>query len=122
MTVLTSLDGDELRAVGISRAPEEQVLDLAALGMRCGVRGVVCSPREISSLRSRLGDSFDHRHARRAAHGIVGGRPKRVSTPADAVRAGANYLVIGRPITGAKSPRDAALRIADEITEGLAKA
>jgi orotidine-5'-phosphate decarboxylase len=45
-----------------------------------------------------------------------------VSTPADAVRAGANYLVIGRPITGAKSPRDAALRIADEITEGLAKA
>jgi orotidine-5'-phosphate decarboxylase len=122
VTVLTSLDGDELRAVGISRAPEEQVLDLAALGMRCGVRGVVCSPREISSLRSRFGDSLI----------IVtpGVRPtesstddqKRVSTPADAVRAGANYLVIGRPITGAKSPRDAALRIADEITEGLAKA
>jgi orotidine-5'-phosphate decarboxylase len=120
--VLTSLDADELRAVGISRAPEEQVLDLAALGMRCGVRGVVCSPREIPSLRNRFGDSLT----------IVtpGVRPtessandqKRVSTPADAVRAGANYLVIGRPITGARSPRDAALRIADEITEGLAKA
>jgi orotidine-5'-phosphate decarboxylase len=117
VTVLTSLDDDQLKEVGVQRKAEEQVLELVALGQRCGLRGVVCSPLEVAALRSKLGNSLT----------IVtpGVRPsdsriddqRRVMTPADALRAGADFLVIGRPITAAASPREAALRIADEISD-----
>jgi orotidine-5'-phosphate decarboxylase len=121
VTVLTSLDDDQLKEVGVQRTAKQQVLELVALGRSCGLRGVVCSPLEIAALRGKFGNSLT----------IVtpGVRPsdsnlddqRRVMTPADAVRAGADFLVIGRPITAAASPREAAVRIADEISESLSR-
>ncbi|MET0253153.1 MAG: orotidine-5'-phosphate decarboxylase [Terrimicrobiaceae bacterium] len=121
VTVLTSMDDDQLNEVGVGRTTEEQVLELVALGQRCGLRGVVCSPLEVAALRSKFGNSLT----------IVtpGVRPsdasiddqRRVMTPADALGAGADYLVIGRPITAAASPRAAAVRLADEISESLSR-
>jgi orotidine-5'-phosphate decarboxylase len=119
VTVLTSLDNDQLNEIGVQRTAEEQVLELVGLGRQCGLRGVVCSPLEIAALRSKFGNSLT----------IVtpGVRPsnsnlddqRRVMTPADALRAGADFLVIGRPITAAASPRQAAALIAKEIADGL---
>ena len=121
VTVLTSLDDDQLNEIGIQRTVEQQVVELVEVGRRCGLRGIVCSPLEIAALRSKFGDSLT----------IVtpGVRPaeaskddqRRVMTPADALRAGADYLVIGRPITAAPSPRQAAAAIADEITDSLSR-
>jgi len=115
VTVLTSMDDETLDIVGIPRPATDQVLRLAEMGANCRLRGVVASPHEITPLREEFG------------HGLVivtpGVRPagsdkgdqRRVMTPGEAVRCGADYLVIGRPITGAASPRDAFLRISDEI-------
>ena len=121
VTVLTSMDDDQLNEIGVGRTAEEQVLELVALGRRCGLRGVVCSPLEVAALRSKFGNSLT----------IVtpGVRPsdasihdqRRVMTPADALGAGADFLVIGRPITAAASPRAAAARLADEISESLSR-
>ena len=117
VTVLTSMDDETLDIVGIPRPPTDQVLYLAEMGANCRLRGVVASPHEITPLREEFG------------HGLVivtpGVRPagsdkgdqRRVMTPGEAVRCGADYLVIGRPITAASSPRDAFLQIADEISE-----
>lgn len=115
VTVLTSLDDDDLDAVGQSGPVADQVMRLAGLAKSCGLDGVVCSPREIAALRRALGAEF-----RLIVPGV---RPawagaddqKRVMTPAEAVAAGADYLVIGRPITRAADPARAARRIADEI-------
>jgi len=116
VTVLTSLDAGDLDAVGQSGLVSQQVLRLAGLARSCGLGGVVCSPHELVELRGELGDDFKLI--------VPGVRPvwagaddqKRVMTPAEAVAAGADYLVIGRPITRAADPADAARRIADEIT------
>jgi orotidine-5'-phosphate decarboxylase len=116
VTVLTSLDAGDLDAIGQSGPVSRQVLRLAGLARSCGLDGVVCSPHEIAELRGALGDDFKLI--------VPGVRPvwagaddqKRVMTPAEAIAAGADYLVIGRPITRAADPADAARRIADEIT------
>ena len=115
VTVLTSLDDGDLAAVGQSGPVADLVSRLARLARSCGLGGVVCSPREIAALRAELGADF-----RLIVPGV---RPewagaddqKRVMTPAEAVAAGADYLVIGRPITRAADPAEAARRIADEI-------
>ncbi len=115
VTVLTSLWSGDLVATGIDDNMEDQVLRLAALAENCGLDGVVCSPREVAALRRERGPDF-----KLVVPGI---RPawaatddqKRVETPADTVAAGADYLVIGRPITESQDPADAARRIADEI-------
>ena len=115
VTVLTSLDDEDLEAVGQARPIADQVLRLAKLAVGCGVRGLVCSPLEIARLRAAVGDDV-----RLVVPGIrpswaSAGDQKRVMTPADAVSAGADYLVIGRPITGADDPVGAARRIAEEL-------
>ena len=115
VTVLTSLWSGDLVATGIDDNIEDQVLRLAALAANCDLDGVVCSPREVAALRRERGPDF-----KLVVPGI---RPtwaatddqKRVETPADTVAAGADYLVIGRPITESQDPADAARRIADEI-------
>ena len=115
VTVLTSLWSGDLVATGIDDNIEDQVLRLAALAENCDLDGVVCSPREVAALRRERGLDF-----KLVVPGI---RPtwaatddqKRVETPADTVAAGADYLVIGRPITESQDPADAARRIADEI-------
>lgn len=112
VTVLTSLDDDDLRAQGVARDSGEQVAALAELARDAGIDGLVCSPKEVARLRQRLGA---------AAHLVVPGiRPadaaaddqKRTLSPADAQTAGADVLVIGRPIAAAADPAAAARAIA----------
>ena len=115
VTVLTSLWSGELTATGIESPAAEQVLRLARLAEGCGLDGAVCSAREATDLRQELGEDF-----KLVVPGI---RPdwaqtddqKRTQTPAEAVASGADYLVIGRPITGSADPADAARRIAEEL-------
>ena len=115
VTVLTSLDVQDLEAVGQAADTKAQVLRLARLARKSGLDGVVCSPEEIASLRNELGPDF--------VLMVPGIRPawavtqdqKRVMTPQEAVKAGATYLVIGRPITAADNPANAARRIRDEM-------
>ncbi len=119
VTVLTSLDETELRGIGVERTPQEHVAQLVALGYQCGLRGVVCSPLEIEPLRSKFGNSLTIVTPGVRPSGSAANDQQRVMTPAEAVRAGASHLVIGRPITAAISPREAALRIAGEIESSL---
>jgi orotidine-5'-phosphate decarboxylase len=112
VTVLTSLDADDLAGIGIAGSAEAEVVRLAELTKKSGLDGVVCSAREIPAIRAACGEDFKL---------IVPGiRPagadlydqKRTMTPAEAIEAGADYLVIGRPITGADDPAAAARAIA----------
>jgi orotidine-5'-phosphate decarboxylase len=115
VTVLTSLNDDDLAAVGQAGPASDQVLRLARLAQESGLDGVVCSPQEIAALRRACDPAF--------VLVVPGIRPdwaarddqKRVMTPAEAQAAGADYLVIGRPITGAEDPAAAARRIAGEL-------
>jgi orotidine-5'-phosphate decarboxylase len=115
VTVLTSLKGADLEEVGLGSDVASQVLRLAGLAKAAGLDGVVCSPQEIEILRKEYG--------RELVIVTPGIRPvwaaaqdqKRIMTPAEAVAKGADYLVIGRPITAAPSPNEAFLRIAEEI-------
>lgn len=120
VTVLTSLDDDDLRAIGQLGPTGEQVIRLAELAQRCGLDGVVCSPHEIKRLRSVCGGGFTLVAPGIRPVGSGGDDQKRVMTPAQAVRDGADYLVIGRPITGAAEPVEAARRIAVEIAAEIA--
>ena len=115
VTVLTSLKDEQLRDIGCGFSAAEQVVRLATLAKESGVDGVVCSPREIEAIKGELGQDFlvvtpGIRPAWAAAQD-----QKRIMTPAEAVLHGADYLVIGRPVTAAPSPRDAFLRIIREI-------
>ena len=117
VSVLTSSDEATLRETGVAGSVEDQVLRLAALGVESGLRGVVASPLEIRALRARLGDSLKI-VTPGVRPAVAGGPPddqRRVLTPRQAVRAGADFLVIGRPITAQPDPRRAAQAIMDEI-------
>ena len=119
VTVLTSLDEADLAAVGQRGPLGDQVLRLAALTQESGLDGVVCSPREIAALRAACGAGFrlvvPGIRPHWAAHWAAPGDQKRVMTPGDALAAGADYLVIGRPITAAADPAAAAARLAEEL-------
>lgn len=115
VTVLTSLDDDDLESVGQSGPASQQVRRLALLARGCGLDGVVCSPREIADLRAACGPDFALVVPGIRPQWAAAGDQKRVMTPAQAVAAGADYLVIGRPITGADDPLAAARRIAAEL-------
>jgi orotidine-5'-phosphate decarboxylase len=116
VTVLTSFDEDDVVAVGMRPPLGDQVLRLAELAQTTGLDGVVCSAHEISEVRDRFGDELKLV--------VPGVRPawssaddqKRIVTPAEALRRGADYLVIGRPITKADDPAAAAGRIIDEMS------
>lgn len=115
VTILTSLDAQGLREVGISGSPTARVVSLARLAKEAGLDGVVSSAHEARAIRKACGPKF--------LIVVPGVRPlsaaandqSRVATPSEAIRAGADYLVIGRPITGAASPRAAAVAIAAEL-------
>lgn len=115
VTVLTSLGDSDLAAIGVAGEVREQVTRLALLAKECGLDGVVCAASEIMALRGAAGGGFKLV--------VPGVRPswataddhKRVLTPGEAVALGADYLVIGRPITGATRPPEAARRIVDEV-------
>lgn len=114
VTVLTSMSDDDLRATGVPSIAREQVERLAKLAWNEGVRGFVCSPLEVAMLRAALPDATLVVPGVRPA-GASAGDQKRIATPAETIRAGADLLVIGRPIRDAADPRAAAAAIADEI-------
>jgi orotidine-5'-phosphate decarboxylase len=115
VTVLTSLDDVDLRRVGQSVPARDQVLRLAELARESDLDGVVCSPQEIAPIRERLGNDFMLVTPGIRPDWAAVGDQKRIMTPAEAARAGADYLVIGRPITADQDPAGAAGRIAAEI-------
>lgn len=117
VTVLTSLDAEDLAATGIAGGVADQAVRLAELARDCGVDGVVCSPREIARLRERCGPGFKLVVPGIRPAGSARDDQKRTMTPAEAIRLGADYLVIGRPITGAEEPHAAALAIARTMAE-----
>jgi orotidine-5'-phosphate decarboxylase len=119
VTVLTSMNDSQLAAVGTSRSPEEQVLLLARMAFAHGIDGLVCSPEETRSLRAALPNPTLVTPGIRPAGATVGDQA-RIATPADALSAGASYLVVGRPITQAKEPAIAANAILAEMTAALA--
>jgi orotidine-5'-phosphate decarboxylase len=120
VTVLTSLENADLRQVGIASGVARQVDRLARLAADSGMTGVVASPHEVRRIRRACGPEFVivTPGVRPAAAGWDD--QKRVGTPAAAIRAGADYLVVGRPIRDAPSPRDAARAIVDEMTAAFA--
>ncbi|NQV45677.1 MAG: orotidine-5'-phosphate decarboxylase [Rhodospirillales bacterium] len=115
VTVLTSLDDDDLHAIGVDTDVTTQVVRLARLSQDNGIDGVVCSAREIEALREACGPEFKLLVPGIRPTWAAIGDQKRVMTPKEAIAKGADYLVIGRPITGADDPVAAAERIADEL-------
>lgn len=114
VTVLTSLAGQDLEEIGIVGFPEQQVLRLAHMTAECGFDGVVCSAKEIELLRHNLPAEFLLVTPGIRPVGDTPGDQKRIETPARALAKGANYLVIGRPITQATDP---ALKLKELIQE-----
>ena len=121
VTVLTSLNQDDLVQMGVVRPVAEQVVSLGKLAVEAGANGLACSPLEVSLLRQALGAEpvLVTPGVRPAGAGV--GDQKRVMTPGDAIRAGSTYLVIGRPVVGASNRREAAIRINEEIEQALAE-
>lgn len=119
VTVLTSMDSDQLRAIGVDRQPAEQAELLARMGLAAGINGFVCSPREAASLRSLTGPDSTLVVPGIRPPGGQAADQKRVATPADAIRSGANYLVVGRPITQAPDPAEAAEAILQQMASAL---
>ena len=115
VTVLTSLSQNSLKEIGFNNL-EDQVLRLAGLVKNCGLDGVVCAPTDINSIKTKFGNSF--------LSVTPGIRPEdadsndqyRISTPSEAIKRGADYIVIGRPITQAKNPQEALEKIHKEIS------
>jgi orotidine-5'-phosphate decarboxylase len=115
VTVLTSMGEAELAAIGIPASPEDQVLRLARLAREAGLDGVVCSAREAPSLRREMGPDFALVTPGIRPTGSESGDQTRILTPSQALAAGADYLVIGRPITQAADPLAALASIHAEI-------
>ena len=119
VTVLTSMDQEQLAAIGIETTAADQVLRLARMAIDSEIRGLVCSPEEVAILRRELGAEPRLVVPGIRPAGAAVGDQKRIATPADAIRAGASQLVVGRPITQATDPAKAAQAILDEITSAL---
>lgn len=115
VTILTSLDEDELRGIGFAGAALENAVRLARLVKESGLRGVVASPHEIAAIRQQCGDEFVILTPGIRPAGSESADQRRVMTPREAVTAGADYIVVGRPITSAADARSAALRIVEEM-------
>ena len=106
VTVLTSMEDLDLLQIGINASPMEQVLRLAHLTQRAGLDGVVCSPQEVEILRNACGEEFKLVTPGIRPIGADFGDQRRVMTPTAAIRAGSDYLVVGRPITKADNPAE----------------
>jgi len=115
VTVLTSMDSEQLHGIGLDVSPATQVLRLAKLAQNAGLDGVVCSAQETTLLRSELGRPFTLVTPGIRPVGADANDQSRIATPADALAAGSDYLVIGRPITRSDDPLCALHNIAREI-------
>ncbi|WP_406827869.1 orotidine-5'-phosphate decarboxylase [Microbulbifer sp. ARAS458-1] len=115
VTVLTSIAEEELAPVGVTRALGEQVTALARLAQESGLDGVVCSAREAGALKAACGKNFALVTPGIRPAGAAADDQRRIVTPADAVKNGSDYLVIGRPITAAEDPAGALQAIVREL-------
>lgn len=117
VTVLTSMDEQALRAIGVERPVLQQVIALARLTQQAGLQGVVASAQETPAIRQACGPQFQivTPGIRGASAGSERNDQSRTMGPAEAIKAGANYIVVGRPIIAAPDPRAAAAAIADEL-------
>jgi orotidine-5'-phosphate decarboxylase len=119
VTVLTSVDAEQLEATGVARTPAMQAELLAKMGLKAGIRGFVCSPHEVASLRRLAGPDGLLVVPGIRPVGAEAGDQKRLAAPADALRNGANYLVVGRPITQAPDPLKAVELTVAEMAEAI---
>jgi orotidine-5'-phosphate decarboxylase len=117
VTVLTSLGAGELRAIGLRGFPRAAAVRLALLARDSGLDGVVCSPEETAAIRKTCGKDFFLVVPGVRPKGAAAGDQKRIATPEEAIRAGADLIVVGRPITGAPDPAASARGIVREITD-----
>jgi orotidine-5'-phosphate decarboxylase len=115
VTVLTSMTEEDLREMGVEDSVQQRVTRLAEMAQVCGMDGVVCSAREAATLRSERGDGFCLVTPGIRLAGDAAADQRRVVTPADAMAAGSDYLVIGRSITAAKDPLAALERVCSEL-------
>ena len=117
VTVLTSMDQDALHAVGVERPVLDQVVALARMTQEAGLQGVVASPQETRAIRQACGPDFQivTPGIRGASAGTEKQDQSRTMGPAEAIRAGASYIVVGRPIIAAADPRGAAAAMVDEL-------
>jgi len=120
VTVLTSMDAETLRAGGVERPLFDHVIALARMAQQAGLDGVVASPQETSAIRAACGPGFAivTPGIRGASAGTERNDQTRTMGPAEAVKAGASHLVVGRPIIGVPDPRNAAQKIVDEMKGG----
>lgn len=116
VTVLTSLGDAELNEIGVPGKAQGQVMRLASLARAAGCGGVVASAQEAKSLRQQMGAGFAIVTPGVRPAGGARNDQARVATPSEAIAAGADYIVVGRPITGAQDPAQAAQAILDEIS------
>ncbi|WP_105901861.1 orotidine-5'-phosphate decarboxylase [Vibrio gangliei] len=117
VTVLTSMEQTDLAGIGLDIEPQEQVKRLAKLTQQSGLDGVVCSAHESSMLKAELGKEFKLVTPGIRPAGSAAGDQRRIMTPAEAMQAGSDYLVIGRPITQAEQPNQVLI----DINASLAK-
>lgn len=122
VTVLTSMDANELAGIGIADTPANQVLRLAKLAQASGINGMVCSAEEVAALRNELGPEALLVIPGIRPTGSPTGDQKRIATPATAISQGASMLVVGRPITRAANPAAAAKAILEEIAAAPSQA
>lgn len=116
VTILTSMNEVALREIGLTKSPKEHVLELATLAEAAGLDGVVCSAQEAALLRTKIGQNFQLVTPGIRPANADAGDQKRIMTPVDAMKNGANYLVIGRPITQATNPVVVLTQINQEIS------
>ncbi len=119
VTVLTSMSQEELNALGVSGSLEEQVIRLAGLAKDSGLDGVVCSALEAQRIKQVCGPEFVTVTPGIRPAGSSANDQTRIMTPEQAIRSGADYLVVGRPITAASDPMDATKRILAEIASAV---
>ena len=122
VTVLTSMDAEQLAGVGVASRPAEQVLRLGRLAKASGIDGLVCSPEEVVQLRAELGAEMMLVTPGIRGVGDTVGDQKRVASAGEAIRRGASKLVVGRPITKAADPVAAASSLLEEIARAEADA
>ena len=115
VTILTSLGDEDLADIGMPGRAADQVVRLARLAEACGIRGLVASPLEIGAIRDACGAAMTIVTPGIRPEGSEAGDQRRTLTASQALRAGADYIVVGRPITAAADRRGAAMRIVDEM-------
>ncbi|MGM0593252.1 MAG: orotidine-5'-phosphate decarboxylase [Pseudomonadota bacterium] len=117
VTILTSMGQEAIAEVGLSGSPADNVKRLARLAEASGLDGVVCSPKEVAMLREQIAGEFKLVTPGIRPAWAEKGDQSRITTPADARRLGSDYLVIGRPVTGADKPLEALSRIEQELSD-----